>query len=256
MTLSLDALGVDLVLLDIEGTTTPLAFVQEILFPFVRGRLASWIDAHVESANWQDIVRDLAREHADDQRGGAPVPAWPSPATDPRGARHAPTAYLRWLMDQDRKSPALKRLQGLICEDGYRTGELRGEVYPDVPAAMARWCSTGRRIAIYSSGSELAQRLLFGSVESEHGPPGAITQYISAYFDTGVGAKVEPASYRRIASIVGLPAAACLFVSDVTRELSAAADAGLQIALAVRPGNQPQRDASRYQAIRSFDEIV
>jgi enolase-phosphatase E1 len=153
-------------------------------------------------------------------------------------------------MDRDRKSPGLKLAQGLIWEDGYQGGELRGQVYDDVPPAMRAWRDAGLDIAIYSSGSELAQRRLFESV-----PDGNLTPMIRAFFDTRVGAKVEPASYVRIAEALGRAPGEILFVSDVTRELAAARAAGLQVVLSLRPGNATQADAAAYRAIRSFLEL-
>ena len=153
-------------------------------------------------------------------------------------------------MDRDRKSPGLKLLQGLIWEAGYRAGELRGQVYPDVPPAIRRWRAAGLRVAIYSSGSELAQRRLFES--TEHGD---LTPLLSGFFDTGVGAKVASDSYARIAAALDVPPAAILFVSDVTRELTAAREAGLQVVLSIRPGNSAQPGSEAFERIESFDEL-
>ncbi len=137
-------------------------------------------------------------------------------------------------MDQDRKSRALKTLQGSIWEEGYAQGTLRGEVYPDVPAALERWTATGARVGIFSSGSVLAQTLLF-----RYSTAGDLTPLLRWHFDTSVGPKVDPASYGRIAGAVGVAPAAILFVSDTEKELDAARTAGLETRLCVRPPAQP-----------------
>jgi enolase-phosphatase E1 len=159
-------------------------------------------------------------------------------------------AYAHWLMDQDRKSSALKRLQGLVWERGYQAGELRGQIYPDVAPAIERWHGDGLAVAIYSSGSALAQRRLFEST-----PAGDLTAFLSGFFDTAVGHKISSESYTRIAALLRLRPAEMLFVSDVVTELRAARHAGCQVALSVRPGNPPQPDASGFTAVKSFDEI-
>ena len=184
--------GVRAVLLDIEGTTTPIAFVHEVLFPFARARLDGWLTAAAGSGDLAAITTQLASEHAEDLSRGEPVPEWRREG--PAELRASVEAYSAWLMDRDRKSPGLKRLQGLIWEDGYQAGVLRGEVFPDVPPALRRWRAAGITTAIYSSGSELAQRRLFQST-----PEGDLTPLIVGFFDTAVGSKRDPASYRRIA---------------------------------------------------------
>src|SRR5262249_40281373 len=152
-------------------------------------------------------------EHAQDVERGEQ----PAPLTVP---------YLEWLMDRDRKSPALKLLQGLIWERGYQAGDLHGIVFDDVPPAIRRWRGAGLRIAIYSSGSELAQRRLFESTT-----PGNLASSLSGFFDTSVGPKQSADSYHAIASALQVPASDVLFISDVTRELDAARTAGLRTAL-------------------------
>jgi enolase-phosphatase E1 len=153
-------------------------------------------------------------------------------------------------MDQDRKSTPLKSLQGRIWKKGYRSGELLSQVFEDVPPAMERWHRQGKRVCIYSSGSVLAQKLLFGFTVA-----GDLTPLISAYFDTGVGAKMEAESYRRIASALQIPPEEILFISDVVTELDAAQAAGMQSRLSLRTGNRPQPE-NLFQAIHSFAELV
>jgi methylthioribulose 1-phosphate dehydratase/enolase-phosphatase E1 len=141
-------------------------------------------------------------------------------------------------------------LQGLIWEDGYQAGELRGEVWDDVPVAMRQWRKEGKSIGIYSSGSEQAQRLLFASTTA-----GDLTPLIAAFFDTRVGAKIESQSYTRIAEALGESPSSILFVSDVTAELHAARTAGLDVVLSIRPGNAPQTNADQFRTVRALTEI-
>ena len=158
--------------------------------------------------------------------------------------------YVSWLIDRDRKSTGLKSLQGKIWKQGYINGTLKAELFADVAPALERWHRAGLKISIFSSGSSLAQKLLFAHTEA-----GDLTGFIDNYFDTTVGSKTDVASYLRIASALHLPAQEILFISDVVPELDAAGAAGMWTLLCIRPGNQPQRFAERYQIIRDFDEI-
>ena len=219
------------ILLDIEGTTTPISFVYDVLFPYARRHA-------VTCARSLDLT-DLRREHQDDQEAGHHPPDWLSD----------PVPYIHWLMDQDRKSTALKRIQGEIWLDGYRSGQLQGSVFDDVPPALQRWRTLGIDVRIFSSGSVLAQRLIFSTTAA-----GDLTTCLNGYFDTTTGPKNAPASYADIANAFGLSASDILFVSDVTRELDAAREADMQTALCERPGNHPQ-PAHTHRIITTFDEI-
>jgi len=241
--------GIRLVLLDIEGTTTPIAFVHETLFPFARAHLADWCRASSGSPEYREVADRLAVEHSREEGASGTVPAWRSDT--PAALDESLRVYALWLMDRDRKSPGLKLLQGFIWEEGYQAGQLRGEVYADVPAALRDWRRQGLEIAIYSSGSELAQRRLFESTEY-----GDLTPLIAEFFDTSVGPKQTPSSYARIASELGQTPDKLLFVSDVTAELAAAIEAGYRAVLSLRPGNATQRDAERFEAIRTLGELA
>ena len=153
-------------------------------------------------------------------------------------------------MDQDRKSTGLKMLQGLIWKEGYDRGELRGVVFPDVAPALERWHAQGRDVRIFSSGSVLAQRLLFATC-----PEGDLTRFIRGYFDTTTGSKKDAASYRIIAQAFGLTPDRILFASDVVEELDAARVAGMETRLAVRPGNAKVHDPNGHPFVSSFDEM-
>jgi enolase-phosphatase E1 len=239
---------VQAILLDIEGTTTPISFVYDVLFPFARANLRRHIEQHATSIEYNPLFDRLRDEHVSAQRAGQPVPPW---VDTPQTSRLASVAnYSEWLMDRDRKSTALKELQGRIWEEGYVRGELVGEVFDDVPEAFARWHAQHLPIGIYSSGSVLAQQLLF-----RYSSAGDLTGFLRWYFDTAIGAKRERDSYRAIATQIAIPAPAIRFVSDVTEELDAAREAGLQTTLSIRPGNQPQPTADVYAAIRSLDEL-
>lgn len=248
MTVGLADIGVRAVLLDIEGTTTPIRFVHDVLFPYARMHLAAWFAA-AEDALRRSIEDSLRDEHANDRNDGQDVPDWTDGTTKETVASAA--RYVGWLMDRDRKSPALKRLQGLIWEQGYQSGDLRGVVYPDVPPALHRWRAAGIAVAIYSSGSELAQRRLFESAGD-----GELAALITRYFDTAAGPKLVAESYLRIAEALAVSPGEVFFVSDVTAELAAARQAGCQTTLCIRPGNTPQPHADDYVAVRSFDALV
>jgi enolase-phosphatase E1 len=222
------------ILLDIEGTTTPIAFVYDVLFPYARTHFRAYLHDHPDA----DPVALLNRERAAE------------PA-----ASHAPPpgdvgAYVEWLMDRDRKSPGLKALQGLVWQRGYREGMLKGEVFPDVPPALERWRKDGIKTAIYSSGSVLAQRLLFSTTRF-----GDLTLLLSGFFDTSSGIKTSSESYQRIAAALECPATEMLFVSDVVAELAAARAVGCDTRLCIRPENAPVDLEPFVRAVHTFDEI-
>ena len=234
-------------LLDIEGTTTPVEFVYETLFPFARQHVREFLEQHLSSEEVRADVDALKEEHRADEEKGSGPPAW---VGDSAGSLlESAVSYAHWLMDQDRKSGALKSLQGKIWEGGYRSGLLRGQVYADVPPAFERWKRQGKGIYIFSSGSVLAQKLIFA-----HTTEGDLTRYLDGYFDTTTGAKASAASYQSISEKVGVPAAEVLFVSDVTAELDAARAAGMATALCVRPGSR-EPEESAHPIVRTFDII-
>ncbi len=234
----------NIALLDIEGTTTPVDFVYKTLFPFARNHVETFLREHPAAPEVSAILENLYGENAGDLRNGSAAPKI-SFADDLPSV----VAYVHWLIDIDRKSTPLKSLQGMIWQAGYQSGELQSELFADVPAAFARWQEQGIAIAIFSSGSILAQKLLFA-----HTAAGDLTSYIEDYFDTNVGAKKEAESYRRIAAELQRSAAEILFISDVTAELDAAEAAGMQTCLSLRPGNAEQ-PPSRHSSIHTFTEL-
>jgi enolase-phosphatase E1 len=239
--------GIRALLLDIEGTTTSVDFVYQTLFPHARRHLREYVESHYGEAALAADFEKLRQEHAADAHTSPGFPPW---REDSRGSQiESVAAYVSWLMDQDRKSTGLKSLQGKIWEQGYRSGELKSHLYPDVLPAFERWRRHGKAIAIFSSGSVLAQKLLFA-----HTCSGDLSRFIGKYFDTTTGAKTDAASYHRIAETLALAPAAVLFLSDTAAELDAARSAGMHTALCVRPG-RPQPDASEHPALLTFDEL-
>jgi enolase-phosphatase E1 len=219
------------ILLDIEGTTTSISFVYDVLFPFARKHLNTYVPT-------TDLT-NLKQEYDEDLRRGLEPPAWEGGAV----------RYVEWLMDQDRKSTALKKLQGEIWRAGYENGALHGEVFPDVPPALERWHRQNIDVRIFSSGSILAQRMIFSTTKA-----GDLTRFINGYFDTTTGPKTEASSYQQIANEFNLAAGDVVFVSDVTRELDAARSAGMKTLLCVRAGNHRQ-PAHTHTIIATFDGL-
>ena len=225
------------ILLDIEGTTTPIAFVHDVLFSYARDHVREFLQANADKEEvWADIAL-LHDEHADDvSKGRNPPPL----VAD----------YVEWLIALDRKSTGLKSLQGKIWRQGYEDGGLKSQVFADVAPAFERWHARGLSINIFSSGSVLAQKLLFA-----HTAVGDLTRFIDDYFDTNVGKKGDPGSYTRIAEKMKLRPPEILFVSDVVEELDAAHDAGMKVLLSIRPGNAPQKNDDQYIEIHDLTEI-
>lgn len=229
MSQSLRARGIDAVLLDIEGTTTPITFVTEVLFPFARRHLRAWLTDHLEAPHLQEPLARLQDEWQRDAAAGHAPPPWPDAEADRPARIAAIVGYAEWLMDRDRKASGLKALQGFIWQRGYADGALHGDVYPDVPEALQRWHADGLTLAIFSSGSVLAQRDLFRTTTF-----GDLTGFFSGFFDTTTGPKIEPDSYRRIAATLRVAPAHLLFISDMQAEVDAARAAGCQALLCVR----------------------
>lgn len=217
---------------DIEGTTTPIAFVKEMLFPFARARMAAFV---AERRNDPAVAAALADARA--MAGGA-------------GDKDAVVAALvRWI-DEDRKVAPLKTLQGLIWQAGYAGGELKAPVYADAAERLRAWKAAGIRLYVYSSGSVAAQKLLFG-----HSDRGDLTHLFSGWFDLATGSKLEPDSYRKIAAAAGCTPADMLFLSDHPGELDAAHAAGMRTVLLDRD-HTPHPPAGGHRCVRSFADVV
>ena len=216
------------VLIDIEGTTTPVAFVREVLFPFARARLPAWLEANAGRPEVAALLSDVQR-HAHGQE---------------------PLAALLGWMDRDSTIMPLKTLQGMIWHDGYAAGDLRGDIYPDVPPCLHRWSRAGLRLYVYSSGSVEAQKLIFA-----HSAAGDLVPLFSGFFDTRVGGKREPDSYARLAIGMNVPTAEILFLSDLEEELDAAAAAGLRTCQLVREQDCTEPSA-RHATATDFAEVA
>jgi len=229
-----------LFLLDVEGTVAPMSQVYEQLSPYARAHFERYLQSHSGEAGVANDLVALAEESAKETDPTAPK------FTNPDYWDEA-LPYLNWLMDRDRKSTALKSLQGRIWKGGFERDELKGTLFVDVPPALERWSSVGH-VAIYSSGSVAAQMLLF-----RHSNFGDLTEFISGYFDTRTGPKTAKDSYTSIASAMNCDPREVMFFSDAVRELDAARDAGCHTRMVVREGNAPVDDAHGHRRIKSFD---
>ncbi|WP_222564201.1 acireductone synthase [Novilysobacter antarcticus] len=224
------------ILTDIEGTTSSISFVKEVLFPFARRALPAFVKVRGHEPavrKWLDLVATELGGMCQDAMIGEVMQGW---------------------IDEDRKHTALKALQGMIWADGYRNGDFTAHIYPDAAQALQRWHADGIPLYVYSSGSVTAQRLFFG-----HSDAGDLTGLFSGWFDTEVGAKRDFRSYDRIASEIDVPAARVLFLSDVVAELDAARTAGMDTVLIDRLEDYPQpRDteaANGHRRLESFEGI-
>lgn len=215
---------------DIEGTTSDIRFVHNVLFPYARQHLTAFV-----------------REHHADAAVAAALAAVREESGAPQAALDEVSATLLSYIDQDRKSPGLKALQGMIWRDGYVSGQFTGHLYPDVLPAFERWQQQGKALYVYSSGSVAAQKLLFG-----YSDEGDLTSLFSGYFDTGVGAKRETQSYRNIAQQIGYAPAELLFLSDIHQELDAAAEAGWHTLQLIRGEADSE---SRHRQVNDFSQI-
>ncbi|PYP85646.1 MAG: acireductone synthase [Blastocatellia bacterium AA13] len=229
------------ILLDIEGTTTPVEFVYDVLFPFASAQAEQFLRERWDDQSVQSDIAGLRAEREGDADKGLDPP-------EIRGDPQSLGAYVRWLISLDRKATPLKSLQGKIWRAGYESGQLHGRIYDDVPRALERWRKQGRKAGIFSSGSVLAQRLLFS-----HTTAGDLTPLLSYYFDTNVGPKVNADSYKGIAAEIDDSPSDILFVSDVVAELDAAQQAGLNTLLCVRPGRKIE--SGGHESIETFDPI-
>jgi enolase-phosphatase E1 len=222
------------VLVDIEGTTSTIAFVHEVLFPYADEHLDAYVAAHRAEPAVADALRDAA------QLAGL----------EPGADDTAVLAHLHAWIAEDRKATPLKTLQGLIWAEGFGQTELRAHVYPDAAAGLRRWHDAGLSLYVYSSGSVGAQRVLFAN--SVHGD---LLPLFSGHFDTTVGSKRQAASYRVIAEAIGLAAEDVVFLSDVDAELDAARTAGMQTVRLLRPADTPAGATTAHASAVSFDEL-
>lgn len=222
---------IEAIVTDIEGTTSSLSFVKDVLFPYARKRM----DAFVRRHNKEPAVHKLLDEVQ--AVAGRPL------------TEAEIIAQLRQWIDEDKKITPLKVLQGMIWEEGYRQGDFTGHVYDDALRNMQRWKEQGIRLYVFSSGSVQAQRLIFGYSDF-----GDLTPLFSGYFDTQIGSKREAVSYEKIASAIDIEPSRILFLSDIKEELDAARAAGMKTAWLVREGSLDPK-AAHAQA-RDFNAIA
>lgn len=215
---------------DIEGTTSSLSFVKEVLFPYARRHMADFVRDQAHAPEVAVLLDEVRAEMAADADLNSII------------------QQLEQWIDEDKKITPLKALQGLLWERGYQQGDFTGHVYADAKQQLARWHEQGLALYVYSSGSVYAQRLLFS-----HSDYGDLTPLFTGYFDTKTGAKVERLSYQRIAEAVDLSAKDMVFLSDIEAELDAARAAGMQTIWLVREG--PVTRQAAHAQVRCFDEI-
>lgn len=225
------------ILTDIEGTTSSISFVKDVLFPYARRALPGFIREHgkePEVRRWLDAVATEHGSICDDAVIAETLQGW---------------------IDQDRKHTALKALQGMVWEAGYRDADFTAHIYPDAVPALRQWHAAGLPLYVYSSGSVPAQKLFFG-----HSDAGDLTPLFSGWFDTEIGGKRDAASYARIATAIGIQPDDILFLSDVVEELDAARDAGLATVLVDRrqdyPAPRTAATGNGHTRVESFDRIT
>lgn len=218
---------------DIEGTTSSISFVKDVLFSYARRRLPAFVETHGDTPEIQHWLHEAAKEAGIIEASRQEIIE----------------LLLRWI-DQDRKSTALKALQGMIWQEGYEAGDYRAHIYPEVPARLRAWRALGLKLYVYSSGSVPAQKLFFRYSEA-----GDLGPLFAGHFDTETGPKREARSYALIAEAIGEQPAHLLFLSDIVEELDAARAAGLQTAWLVRPPAALPRESS-HPAYADFDAIT
>ena len=245
----IDEAQIRVILLDIEGTTTPVEFVYQTLFPYASRKLEPFLREHSQDEEIQSLIQELREQRDVDESNGLEPPGW---MDHPDEARlRSSVAYGQWLIIRDSKCRPLKSLEGKIWQHGFTSGELHGEVFPDVPIAFERWRRQKKIISIYSSGSVLAQQNLFRTTAS-----GDLTPYVSVFFDTSVGAKTEQESYEKIVASFSYAPRQFLFISDAAKEIEAAHSVGMQTILCERKAAGETSPPGQGETIHSFDCVL
>lgn len=232
------------ILLDIEGTTSSISFVYDVMYPFVRKNVSQYLADHWDDPAVQKSVamlaKDLKKESADIWLG----------QLDVNEKQTEVVAGVLELMDADVKATGLRQLQGLIWKDGFRSGQMVAHLFDDVADSIDRWHQSGADVRIYSSGSIQTQQLFFS-----HTVAGNLLDKIGGHYDNTTGPKREAASYFKIAQEFNCEPSEILFISDIVAELEAAKEANLQTALSARPGNKPVDPDHGFAVINSFAQI-
>ncbi|MEZ0361678.1 MAG: acireductone synthase [Hydrogenobacter sp.] len=216
------------VLTDIEGTTSSISFVKEVLFPYSKQKLQGFLKRHWEDENVKSLLGELFEKFGRELT-----------------LEEVVRLLTEWI-DEDRKESVLKELQGLIWEYGYKIGELKGHIYKDAYEKLKEWYSKGIKLYVFSSGSVKAQKLLFSHTEY-----GDITYLFSGYFDTRTGSKKDERSYAKIAQAIGFKPQEILFLSDVEEELNAAKSVNMRTVRLMRDKEVP----SKHTAVKDFYSI-
>jgi enolase-phosphatase E1 len=233
------------ILLDIEGTTSSVSFVYDVMFPYVRRELDQYLRAHWNSPDLSAACDTIARD-----AGHESLATWSGADADDERRQQLVRDEVIRLMDGDVKATGLKQLQGLSWRAGFESGEMQAHVYDDVTPALEAWNRAGLDVRIYSSGSIAAQKLFFG-----HTIHGSLLHHFRGHYDTTTGPKKDAASYTQIAAEFGLYPSEILFISDVPAELDAAHAANLQTALCIRPGNAAVAAAHGHAEVTQFDQV-
>lgn len=244
--------GVKAVLVDIEGTTTPISFVHDKLFGFVRDNLKEYLSSRWENEEVVADVTALRDQSNKDKEDGVEGVVEISKDDDKEKCVQSVVDNVIWQMDSDRKATPLKQLQGHMWREAYKTGKVQGEVFDDVVDALKTLTESGKLAYVYSSGSVEAQKLLFG-----YSDKGDLQKYFTGFFDTTTGAKTDKTSYATIAAEIGVEANEVLFLTDLAREAVASSDAGLKACIVIRDGNTPlsEEEQGQFPAIDSFAEL-
>ena len=227
------------ILLDVEGTTSSIDFVHNVLFGYAKEHVATFLQEHSHDPKVYEIAQTLAQETGLDAN-----------IRNSSGCTQVVLATID-LMNKDVKSTPLKALQGIIWKTGFQSGHLVAHVFDDVPPSLASWSNSGIDIRIYSSGSIEAQKLFFG-----HTAAGDLTQYLRGHYDTTTGPKREQESYSKIANDIGVNPEDILFLSDIGAELDAARASGMKTGATIRPGNQPFESLYDHEQINSFTDVT
>lgn len=236
-------------LLDIEGTTCPVSFVAEVLFPYASAQMGSYLQKHRNDPEVNDVLLSVDEAWREDSSPEAQA-LWQTRRMGQEIQRYDALAdYLQQLIARDVKLTALKDLQGRIWREGYESGAITAHLFEDVPPALQRWSQTGLVLGVYSSGSVPAQQLLYG-----HCQAGDLTGLFSHWFDTRTGQKQRADSYIAIAEAMGTDPRQVLFISDATAELEAASESGMAVLFSDREGN-PERDGGRFERIRDYSQL-
>jgi len=233
------------ILLDIEGTTSSVSYVYDVLFPYARKRVEAFLEG-----NWRAPAVQAACDLIARDAGAQSMADWCGDGVSESQARGNVVAEVYKLMDADVKATGLKELQGIIWKEGFEKGELQSHVYPDVAKAFEAWRAAGLDLRIFSSGSVAAQRMLFA-----HSRYGNLGSHLQGYYDTRTGPKKEPSSYAAIAADMNLEPEQLLFLSDVVAELDAAGAAGFTTGLVARPGNAPAPPGHGHPVITDFEQV-